>query len=168
MLRYLPSQSKTGISLTSGLDTRMIMACRPHNAGDIVSYTFSGETGETFDDRLAAQVAKGCGLEHRLLRLGPDFLSDFASHVDRTVFVTDGCFGATGAHEIYLNKLARQLAPVRLTGNYGSEVLRGASTFKPIGLSPRLFNSGFSPTLNFLAGSAAHGDEHPVTFAAFR
>ena len=76
------------------------------------------ETGETFDDRLAARVAKACGLEHRLLRIGADFFSDFASHVDRTVYVTDGCFGLTGAHEIYLNRRARQLAPVRLTGNY--------------------------------------------------
>jgi len=166
--RYFTSQSRTGISLTGGLDTRMIMACRPHNAGDIVSYTFSGETGETFDDRLAAQVAKGCGLEHRLLRLGPDFLSDFASHVDRTVFVTDGCFGATGAHEIYLNKLARQLAPVRLTGNYGSEILRGVSTFKPIALSPALLSPGFNAALRPVAGPFADGSTHPITFAAFR
>jgi asparagine synthase (glutamine-hydrolysing) len=166
--RYFESESRIGISLTGGLDTRMIMACRPHSARDIVSYTFSGETGETFDDRLAAQVAKVCGLEHRLLRLGHDFFADFASHVDRTVYVTDGCFGATGAHEIYLNKQARQLAPVRLTGNYGSEVLRGVSTFKPLRLSPTLFNPGFSRALRCVAGSLTNRSAHPITFAAFR
>lgn len=166
--RYFESQAKIGIALTGGLDTRMIMACRPASAGDVVCYTFSGETGETFDDRIAAQVAKACGLEHRLLRIGSDFFSDFASHVDRTVYITDGSFGATGAHEIYFNKQARKLAPVRLTGNYGSEVLRGVSTFKPFRLSPALFNPGFKHYLDPAARSLSNGNTHPITFAAFR
>ena len=166
--RYFGSQSKIGISLTGGLDTRMIMACQPDGVGDVVCYTFSGETGETFDDRLAAQVAKVSGLEHRLLRIGSDFFSDFSSHVDRTVYVTDGCFGVLGAHEIYFSKQARQLAPVRLTGNYGSEVLRGISTFKPLGLSPSLLRPGFNGAQAFVKGSLAGGKPHPVTLAAFR
>ena len=166
--RYFESETTIGISLTGGLDTRMIMACFPSHAGRLVCYTFSGEDGETFDDRLAARVAKASGLEHRLLRIGSDFFSGFASHVDRTVYITDGCFGATGAHEIYFNKQARQLAPVRLTGNYGSELLRGVSTFKPLGLSPSLFNSGLGGTLNSSARQSANGNIHPVSFAAFR
>ena len=113
-------------------------------------------------------MAKVCGLEHRLLRIGSDFFSDFASHVDRTVYVTDGYFGAAGAHEIYLNSQARELAPVRLTGNYGSEVLRGTSTFKPLGLSPSLFNQEFRQHFRCVAGSIANGSTHPVTLAAFR
>jgi asparagine synthase (glutamine-hydrolysing) len=166
--RYFESQAKIGISLTGGLDTRMIMACRPDIAENAVCYTFSGETGETFDDRLAVQVARVCGLEHRLLRIGSNFFSDFASHVDRTVYVTDGYFGATGAHEIYFNKQVRQLASIRLTGNYGSEVLRGVSTFKPIGLSPVLFNPELNCALDSVKASVANGKTHPVTFAAFR
>ena len=166
--RYFESDSGIGISLTGGLDTRMIMACLPDTSKKPLCYTFSGEIGETLDDRLAARVAKACGLEHRLLRIGADFFSDFASHVDRTVYVTDGYFGAVGAHEIYFNKRARQLAPVRLTGNYGSELLRGVSTFKPLGLSPSLFNSRFGGTLESPARSAANGSTHPITSAAFR
>lgn len=166
--RYFDSRAKIGISLTGGLDTRMIMACRPDSVRDVVCYTFSGESGETFDDRIAAQVAKVCGFEHRLLRIGSDFFSEFGSHVDQTVYVTDGYFGATGAHEIYFNKQARQLAPVRLTGNYGSELLRGVSTFKPLGLSPGLFDKWLSGTLDASAGSLANGSTHPNTFAAFR
>src|SRR6266436_4192064 len=104
--RYFTSQSRIGISLTGGLDTRMIMACRPDSARDLVCYTFSGEKGLTLDDRLAARVAESCGLEHRLLRIGSDFFSDFADHVDRTVYITDGCLGALGAHETYLNAQA--------------------------------------------------------------
>jgi asparagine synthase (glutamine-hydrolysing) len=166
--RYFESESKIGISLTAGLDTRMIMACRPKAAEQPVCYTFSGENGQTLDDRLAKRVAETCGLAHRLLRIGPDFFSDFASHVDRTVYATDGCFGVLGAHEIYLNKQARYLAPVRLTGNYGSEVLRGVSTFKPLGLSPNLFNPEFKRFLTSSTRSVPSGNEHPVTFGAFR
>ena len=166
--KYFESPAKIGISLTGGLDTRMIMACQPDVARNLVCYTFSGETGQTFDDRLAVHVARACDLEHRLLRIGSNFFSDFASHVDRTVYVTDGCFGATGAHEIYFSKQARQLAPVRLTGNYGSEVLRGVSNFKPIKLSPALVNTELNCALHSTGASLMNGSIHPVTFAAFR
>ena len=163
--RYFESESNIGISLTGGLDTRMIMACRPLSATKQVCYTFEGRTGETLDTRLAARVAKACGCAHHIVRLGPDFFSDFGSNVDRTVYTTDGCLGATGAHEIYLNRLARQLAPTRLTGNYGSEILRGVSTFKPLGLSPRLLNPHFATFADSVAKLSTK--ENPVTFAAF-
>ncbi len=162
------TESEIGISLTGGLDTRLIMACAPDSIRGITCYTFSGETGETLDDRLAARIAKACGLEHRLLRIGPDFFSDFASHVDQTVFVTDGCVGPTGAHEIYFNRQARELAPVRLTGNYGSELFRGISTFKPRRFTSGLFEPEFGRRLNSLSESMPFGNEHRVTFAAFR
>jgi asparagine synthase (glutamine-hydrolysing) len=166
--RYFRSDSKIGISLTAGLDTRMIMACRPHTADEPVCYTFSGENGQTLDDRLAARVAKACDLKHQLLRIRPDFFSDFASHVDRTVSRTDGCSGALGAHEIYLNSQARQLAPVRLTGVFGGEILRGVSTFKLVSLSPQLTDPEFHRNLNPSAGKLAKGESHPVSFAAFK
>lgn len=166
--RYFESSAKIGVSLTGGLDTRMIMACRPGVVRNVVCYTFSGEAGETFDDRLAVQVARVCGFEHRLLRIGANFFSDFPSHVERTVYMTDGYLGATGAHEIYFNKQARELAPIRLTGNYGSEVLRGVSTFKPIRLSPVVLNPDLNGALHSAAESLASGITHPVTFAAFR
>jgi asparagine synthase (glutamine-hydrolysing) len=166
--RYLKGESGIGISLTGGLDTRMIMACLPDTNQKPLCYTFSGSEGETLDDRLAARVARTCGLEHRLLRLGADFFSDFASYADRTVYITDGCFGITGAHEIYFNKQARDLAPVRLTGNYGSEILRGVSTFKPLKLSSNLLSSRFDSTLNPWTGAATKENQHPITFSAFR
>jgi asparagine synthase (glutamine-hydrolysing) len=164
---YFESESKIGMSLTGGFDTRMIMACRPKTGEDPICYTFSGQESLTLDDRLAARVAESCGLEHQLLRIGSDYFSDFAAYADRTVYITDGCLGILGAHEIYFNAHARLLAPVRLTGNFGSEVLRGVSTFKPIGLSPDLLDPEFSRFLNSSVKAPA-SREHPVTFAAFR
>ena len=104
------------------------MACRPQARESPVSYTFTGKEHETLDDRIAAQVANACGVEHHLLRLDDNFFSDFASHADRTVYVTDGSFGVMGAHEVYFNRQARLLAPVRLTG---SSEAKSSDTYTP-------------------------------------
>ena len=165
--RYFRSSSRIGISLTGGLDTRMIMAGHPPSE-KLICYTFDGEKGRTLDARLAARIANACSLEHRTLRIGHDFFSDFPSLADRTVYITDGTFGVLGTHEIYLNAQARQLAPVRLTGNFGSEVLRGSSTFKPLSLSMQLFAPEFRPPVASAAESQIRDNQHAVTFAAFR
>jgi asparagine synthase (glutamine-hydrolysing) len=165
--RYFESESRIGISLTGGQDSRMIMACLPKGGEKPICYTFSGEKRDTLDALLAARVAGICGLEHQILRIRPDFFSDFASHVDRTVYVTDGYLGSLGAHEIYLNNQARALSPVRLTGNFGGEILRGVSMFKPLHLAPALFNADLADRVSFYCRRWSHNGEHPITFAAF-
>ena len=166
--RYVGTEPGLGISLTGGLDTRMIMACLPDRDSKPVCYTFSGLTERTLDERLAARIAAARGLDHHILRIQPHFLSQYGTYVDHTVLTTDGCSGATGAHEIHLNALARALAPVRLTGNFGSEVLRSMSTFKPLGLASDLLHGEFVQRVKAVGSGATAGSEHPVTFAAFR
>ena len=102
--RYFESDSRIGISLTAGLDSRMIMACLSKDEEKPLCYTFAGPRQDTLDARLAGRVAKAYGLEHRIFRLGADFFLNFASHTDRTVYITDGCVGPLSAHEIYLNR----------------------------------------------------------------
>src|SRR5262249_21739747 len=109
-----------------------------------------------------------CNLPHYILRIGHDFFSNFPAMADRTVYLTDGCLGICGTHEIHLNSLARRLAPVRLTGNFGSEVLRGMSTFKPLGLSPDLFAPELRHHLAVAKSALPTTKEHPVSFAAFQ
>jgi asparagine synthase (glutamine-hydrolysing) len=166
--QHFVAQEKIGISLTAGLDTRMIMACRPEGLAKPICYTFSGEKVRTLDARLARRVAEACGLEHRILRVGADFFVKFASYVDRTVYATDGCAGVLGAHEIYFNEQARKLASLRLTGVFGSEVLRGMSTFKPTGLTFNLLNPEFSRSVSLQVHELKNPKEHPITFAAFQ
>jgi len=166
--RYTTAPERLGISLTGGLDTRMIMALLPETNPKIPCYTFSGRTEKTIDAKLATQIARSKGLSHQLIRIGNDFLDGFGDFVDKSVYVSDGCCGATGSHEIYFNRAVRQLAPVRLTGNFGSEVLRSMSTFKPAHLSAGLFSAmtkSMVETASTISPSAA---PHPVTFAAFR
>jgi asparagine synthase (glutamine-hydrolysing) len=166
--RYFASGSRIGISLTGGLDTRMIMACLPTLSTPPICYTYAGVQGQTLDARISARVAAECGLEHRVLRIGPDFLSDYGHYVDRTVYATDGSAGALGSHEIYLSEQARLLAPVRLTGNFGSEVLRSMSTFKRMALSRELLARDFHAQVEAVADEDASRRRSAVTFAAFR
>src|SRR5439155_3693052 len=63
----------------------------------------------------------------------------------------------------------REIAPVKIVGTYGSEVLTQVPTFKPVKPASGLFN------LDVLAhvqqAEATYAElrrEHPVTFAAFR
>jgi asparagine synthase (glutamine-hydrolysing) len=166
--RYVESDAKVGISLTGGLDTRMIMACLPKTNPSYTSYTFVGQNGLTLDARLAARIAASLGLEHRALRIGPDFLRHFDTLLDKTVYVTDGCAGVLSSHEIYFNARAREISPVRLTGNFGSEVFRSVSTFKPLGLQAQLLSESCAKSVATETQRAINGAAHPVTFAAFR
>jgi asparagine synthase (glutamine-hydrolysing) len=162
---YLVSERSLGISVTGGLDTRMIMACLPEGHAKAVCYTYAGREGETLDVRLGRKVAESCGLKHHVLRIGEDFLRGFGQYVDRTAYVTDGCAGPLHAHEIYFTHLAARLAPVRVTGNFGSEIFRSMSTFKGAELARHLL----SPALTALVDSVKMplAGHHPVTQPAF-
>jgi asparagine synthase (glutamine-hydrolysing) len=165
--RYFESDCPLGISLTAGLDTRMIMACRPQLKERPVCFTYSGERLDTLDARIAGQIAVKCGLEHHSLHIGAEFFGDFATFADRTVYLTDGCFGVLGAHEIYMSRVARKLSPVRLTGNYGGEVLRGVSTFKPLPLADGLVDARLFPAMQSSIDQVIEWKDHQITFAAF-
>lgn len=164
---YFASPGGVGISLTGGLDTRMIMACLPRLPVAPVCYTFAGANPRMRDARVAGEVARAAGLRHELLRIEPDFFGGFGELADRTVLATDGCLGVLGAHEIYFNARARRLSAVRVTGNFGGEVLRSVTTFKPPGLSPDLFEPDFSRASAARCPRPANG-EHPARFAAFK
>lgn len=166
--RYLNGQSRVGISVTGGLDTRMIMASLTAQRVDPICYTYAGTSGRLLDAQLGAAVARLCGLEHQTLRLGEDFLTNYGKFTDRTVFATDGCAGALVAHEVYYSELARQLSPIRLTGNFGSEVLRSVSTFKPLHMYPAFVDPALSSALSASVHRAHDEHVHPVTHAAFR
>ena len=128
--KYISSRGPVGISLTGGLDTRMVMSCLDTSPRSFSCYTFGSIYRDTFDVKVARQVAKECGQTHEVLVLGEDFLTKLPGYLEKAVFVSDGYLGLSGAAELYANALAREIAPVRLTGNWGGELLRGARAFK--------------------------------------
>jgi asparagine synthase (glutamine-hydrolysing) len=166
--RYFSGPRQVAVSLTGGVDTRLVMAFADR-ARDVRSYTFSGMYRDCFDVRIARTVASACGCNHETLRLDPEFLQHFPTYAEKTIWSTDGTLDVGAAHEVYLTARARRIAPVRLTGNYGSEILRGASTFKPLSWSARLFQPDFVPHIQEAHRSfAGIVTGHQVSFAAFR
>ena len=167
--RYFAGQERIGMSLTGGLDTRMILACRKPDPGSLPCYTFGSMFRENQDVRVARRVAEICNQPHQVLTAGQEFLSQFPRYAERAVYLTDGCVDVSRAPDLYLNERARGIAPVRMTGNYGGEILRGVRAFKPVkpaaGLFCPEFLSMFTRPRETYAG-VLRG--HPVSFAAFK
>ena len=141
--RYFNGPERIAMSLTGGLDTRMIMAWQKSQPGALPCYTFGSMFRECQDVTLSRQVAAMCGQPHQVIEAGNEFLSRFAHYAERAVYLTDGCVEVNRAPDVYLNERAREIAPVRMTGNLGGEVLRRVRTFKPVAPLPGLFQSEF-------------------------
>lgn len=140
--RYFQGRRTVGISLTGGIDTRMIMAWAPCLPFKLPCYTFSGAYRDCADVTIAREVASACQQRHDILRMNKDFFSEFPALAKRSVYYSDGTMDVSGAAELYMNRKARDIAPVRLTGNYGDQVIRGVIGFKPLDLSPGIFEEG--------------------------
>jgi asparagine synthase (glutamine-hydrolysing) len=137
--RYLDGGRPVGMSLTGGLDGRMIMAWSPRGPGELPCYTFNGHFRDCADLTIARKVARACGQPHQTIPVDERFFAEFPALAEKTVFVTDGAMDVTGAAELYVNRFAHEIAPVRLTGNYGSEILRSHVAFRPRNLPASLF-----------------------------
>jgi len=128
--RYFSSDSPVGMSLTGGLDSRMVLGCYGPPEGSVRCYTFGMPVRETFDVKVARRVAQRAAQPHEVIEVGDEFVAELGSYLEKAVFISDGYLGLSGAAELYANSRARTLAPVRVTGNYGSELLRHARAFK--------------------------------------
>jgi len=159
----------TAMSLTGGLDGRMIMAWADQEPGQLPCFTFNGPYRECADMRIARRVARVCGQSHQTISVGHDFLTQFPRLAEQSVSITDGAMDVTGAAELYVNRLACEIAPVRLTGNYGSEILRRNIAFKPRALPAELFTSGMRDRLNVAAKTySEEARDHRLSFIAFK
>ncbi len=167
--RYTGGSRPIAMSLTGGLDGRMIMAWAHPEPGALPCYTFNGTYRDCADVRIARKVAAACGQSHKTIPVGDEFLQQFPRLAEQSVYISDGAMDVTGAAELYANRLARQIAPVRLTGNYGSEILRRYVAFKPRVLPNEIFTKDFAgqfPTASATYAEAAAGNR--LSFIAFK
>jgi asparagine synthase (glutamine-hydrolysing) len=75
----------------------------------------------------------------------------------------------TGAPDLFANRIARGIAPVRLTGNYGQEILYGSVAFKPASLDKGIFEKGFGALVDGAARTYARElDGHRRSFISFK
>jgi asparagine synthase (glutamine-hydrolysing) len=167
--RYFGGQEGIAMSLTGGLDTRMIMAWERSEPGAFPCYTFGSMYRENHDVRIARRVAQACGQPFQVITAGKDFLSRFSHYAERAVYLADGCADVSRSPDVYLNEQAREIAPVRMTGNFGGEVLRRVRTFKPVDPLPGLFRAEF---LSYVREARetyeAQLSGHPLSFTVFK
>jgi asparagine synthase (glutamine-hydrolysing) len=167
--RYFDGQQPIGMSLTGGLDTRMIMAWRKPAPGSLPCYSFGGTVRDCQDVVIARQVAHACEQSHEMIPVGEEFVSQFAQYAERSVYLTDGCTAVNRAADLYVNERAREIAPVRMTGNYGGEVLRCIRAFKPMEPLPGLFRPELATYFRQAAETyAGILRSHPLSFAVFQ
>jgi asparagine synthase (glutamine-hydrolysing) len=167
--RYFEGREPIGMSLTGGLDSRMIMAWHKAPPGSLPCYTVGGMFRDSRDVVVARRVARLCEQPHDVIRVGEQFLSRVPYYAERAVYLTDGCVDVTHSPDLYLNEQARAIAPVRMTGNYGGEVLRQVRAFKPQPPAPGLFQPALAPLIQDAAKTYADLlDGHPLSFAVFR
>ncbi len=167
--RYFEGPERVGMSLTGGLDTRIIMAWWNAPAGSLPCYTFGSTYNTSQDVSIGRRVASACRQAYQEIRIGAEFLSDFHRHAERAVYLSDGCADVSASRVLYTNALAREIAPVRMTGNYGSQVLRPCGpSFKPEHVTPGLYAPDLLPHFE----SARHTYDgilrrNPLSFAVF-
>jgi asparagine synthase (glutamine-hydrolysing) len=167
--RYFTGRERIGVSLTGGLDTRMIMAWQKASPGSLPCYSFGGMFRQCHDVHLARQVAEACGQNHDVIPVGKEFLARFPHYAEQAVYFTDGCAGVSRSADLYVNEQAAEVAPIRMTGNYGSEILRRLVAFKPVEPAQGLFRPEFLSHVH--AGKQAYAQlakGHALSFIAFR
>ena len=162
--RYAEGNGDVALSLTAGLDTRLILAALREGNGSHPTYTWSGRWGELFDARTAKKTAAVYGQKHQAIRVTEDFLNHFDDYARRAVYISDGTHDAFGAHDIFFNEIAHDIAPVRLTGKFGSEIVRvrrlvGSSAYRPGLFHPEL--QAMVEELPTFANTNSQG--HPLT-----
>lgn len=167
--RYFSSATPVGLSLTGGLDTRMILAWHKSPPNSLPCYTFGSMFRDCQDVVIARRVASACEQPHQVIPLGKEFLSQFGQYAERAVYLTDGCCNVSHSPDLYVNEIARAISPVRMTGNYGGEILRQVRAFKPVEPAAGLFSDDLLPFVIQARGTYdTYRLDHPLSFAAFR
>jgi asparagine synthase (glutamine-hydrolysing) len=167
--RYFNSNQRIAMSLTGGLDTRMIMAWQRRDPGSLPCYTIGSMFRENQDVRVARRVSKVCDQPFQVITAGEEFLAHFPCYAERAVYLTDGCVDVSRAPDLYLNEKVREIAPVRMTGDYGGEVLRGVGLLKSVELLPGLFRPEFLSYIHQARDTHAELVRgHRLSFAVFK
>ena len=167
--RYFRGEDRVALSLTGGVDSRMILAWAPCPPGTLLCYTFGGTYRDCADVKISRKAASICGQPHETIPVGREFLSRFPSLAEKTVYLSDGTMDVTGSIDLYVQEIARRMAPVRVTGTNGGETLRSLVAFKPSSLCPNLLEPELAR--HIYAASATYAEElqgHKLSFTAFK
>jgi asparagine synthase (glutamine-hydrolysing) len=167
--RYFNGSAPIGIALTGGLDTRAIMAWRKPKPASLPCYTYGGTFRDCQDVQIARQVATACRQPHAVISVGDEFLSRFSHYAERATYLAEGCVDVSNSPDLYVSEKARAIAPVKIVGTYGSEIIGRTVVFKPEAPVLDLFRPEFVSYVNEAVDTYNQvRSEHPLTFAAVR
>jgi len=167
--RYFNGRERVGVSLTGGLDTRIIMAWHKAAPNSLPCYTYGSMYRDNQDVKLARRVAKICGQQHQLITAGTEFLTKFPYYAERSIYLTDACVDLSRSPDLYVSEKVREIAPVRMVGTYGSEMLLHSVMFKAEEPAPGLFQADLEPQVRAAKETYDRSQQvHPMTFVAFR
>lgn len=131
--KYLAGDPKC-LALTGGMDTRLIIACAGARPGELPCLTHGGMYKEMLDVRIARKVAEICSQPYHVIPLDHNFLTTFPATAEKTIYLTDGLADVFQSHHLYLNRCIRDMAGIKITGKYGSQVIKHISAFhRPTG-----------------------------------
>jgi asparagine synthase (glutamine-hydrolysing) len=162
---YLEGTPRPAMSLTGGLDGRMIMAWAHLPPDTLPCYSFAGPDRDCHDVKLGRQIAAMLGQQHSTLKVDADMLARFPELAQRCVEVSDGAMDVSGAVEVHVNRLARSISPIRVTGNYGSEIVRSNVAFRPRRIDRQMLTPEFVGLLNL--AQARYREERATDDLAF-
>jgi asparagine synthase (glutamine-hydrolysing) len=167
--RFFNGTQPIGVALTGGLDTRVLMAWHNARPRSLPCYTWGSTYRDSQDVLVARKVADACQQQHQVVTVGQEFLSQFSRYAERSLYLTDVCVDVSRSPDLFVSEKAREIAPVKVVGTYGSEVLRHARMFKPRDPTPGLFRPEL---LSYVSQTRSTYQtllrENPVTFVAFR
>ena len=167
--RYFIGKQSIGLSLTGGVDSRMILAWAPRSPGTLPCYTWGGTYRDCADVKIARRTAKRCQQPHNTILVGTEFLSQFRDLAERAVYISDGTTDVSGSIDLYVQRLARQIAPVRVSGVCGGEILRRLVMFKPDPPQQGVFDPELE--CSFRDAAATYASElqgHRLSFTSFK
>jgi asparagine synthase (glutamine-hydrolysing) len=101
--------------------------------------------------------------------VGAEFLSRFHDLAEKAVYVSDGTLDVTGSIDLYVQSFARQIAPVRVSGVCGGEILRRLVMFKPDPPQDGVFHPDLERS--FRDAAATYAGElrgHRLSFTSFK
>jgi asparagine synthase (glutamine-hydrolysing) len=147
---YSQGENSVALSLSAGLDTRLIMAALGKQNKLHGAYSFGGAWGELLDVSIARKAAGVYHEPFEVIRVNDQFLKGFSDYATRAVYISDGTHDAFGAHDVFLNEIAHTIAPVRLTGKFGSEVVRVRKLIPSLTYPPSLLQPEIDRTVNRL------------------
>jgi asparagine synthase (glutamine-hydrolysing) len=167
--RYFAGKQSVGLSLTGGVDSRMMLAWAPSPPNTLPCYTWGGAYRDSADVKLARRAAKVCQQPHRTVVVGGEFLSQFPDLAKRTIYISDGTIDVAGSIDLYIQRGARQIAPVRLSGVCGGEILRRLVMFKPAPPEQGIFAPRLEESFRDAAETYQEElDDHRLSFTAFK